>query len=226
MTTVDKDEQLCIIGAGFGRTATESLQKALIMLGYPCYHMHEIHKHPADNDIWSKNLDKPKYERNWNETVFAPRGYTATVDWPTTAIYEELLRENPSAKVILTIRDTPEQWYKSAYNSIYKFTQTRTWWQYKVMHLFNRNLANHKRVVDLVWIGTFNGKFNDKQYAINIYNQHIENVKRTVPKDQLLIFNVKEGWEPLCKFLNKEIPENTPFPRGNTTADKHKRYND
>ena len=38
-----------------------------------------------------------------------------------------------------------------------------------------------------------------------------------VPKDQLLIFNVKDGWEPLCSFLGKDIPDKK-FPHKNIGA--------
>jgi len=43
------------------------------------------------------------------------------------------------------------------------------------------------------------------------YREHNERVKKIVPKDRLLIWNVKDGWEPLCKFLNKDIPK-IPIP--------------
>ena len=50
-----------------------------------------------------------------------------------------------------------------------------------------------------------------------MYTDWIEDVKRTVPPDQLLVFNVKEGWEPLCNFVGVLVPD-TPFPRLNDTA--------
>lgn len=37
---------------------------------------------------------------------------------------------------------------------------------------------------------------------------------QNAPKDKLLVYNVKEGWEPLCKFLDIEVPS-TPFPHEN-----------
>jgi hypothetical protein len=45
---------------------------------------------------------------------------------------------------------------------------------------------------------------------------HVEHVKATVPKDQLLIMNITEGdgWAPLCKFLGRPIPD-VPFPKLN-----------
>jgi hypothetical protein len=66
----------------------------------------------------------------------------------------------------------------------------------------------------LVWDGTFDGRFEDKEYALDIFNRHNEAVQRTIPQERLLVYNVKEGWEPLCRFLGVPVPE-TPFPRLN-----------
>jgi len=49
------------------------------------------------------------------------------------------------------------------------------------------------------------------------YNQWIEEVKATVPKERLLIFNVKQGWKPLCDFLEVPVPANKPYPHVNDT---------
>ena len=43
-------------------------------------------------------------------------------------------------------------------------------------------------------------------------------VKKTVPKEDLLIWQVKDGWKPLCDFLKKSIPEG-PIPHDNRTGD-------
>ena len=50
------------------------------------------------------------------------------------------------------------------------------------------------------------------------YKSHNLYVKSAVPEEDLLIWNVKEGWEPLCRFLGKTIPEE-PFPHDNKTGD-------
>ena len=53
--------------------------------------------------------------------------------------------------------------------------------------------------------------------SARFFNEWVEEVKRAVPPEKLLIFEVKEGWAPLCKFLG--VPEPTiPFPRVNDTA--------
>ena len=56
-----------------------------------------------------------------------------------------------------------------------------------------------------------------------VYLDWIEHVKSSVPPEKLLIFNVKQGWEPLCKFLDVAVPD-TPMPRVNDTAEFHKRF--
>ena len=50
------------------------------------------------------------------------------------------------------------------------------------------------------------------------YEEHNELVKKTIPKENLLVWNLKEGWEPLCKFLDVPIPD-VPVPRENVTGD-------
>ena len=56
----------------------------------------------------------------------------------------------------------------------------------------------------------------DKPGCIDLYHKWVNQVKKTVPNDRLLVFSVKEGWEPLCKFLDKPVPD-CPFPRINDT---------
>ncbi len=53
--------------------------------------------------------------------------------------------------------------------------------------------------------------------ATKLYYEWVASVKRTVPPERLLVFDVKEGWEPLCKFLDVPVPDE-PFPRVNDKA--------
>ena len=61
------------------------------------------------------------------------------------------------------------------------------------------------------WDKLFDGRFEDRDYAIQVFNDHIESVKQAVRAERLLVFEVKEGWEPLCRFLDVPIPDG-PFP--------------
>ena len=102
-----------ILGAGFGRTGTNSLKDALELLGFgPCYHMYEVAKNPSHVNIWNRAIDEK--EVDWQDLF---KEYQSAVDWPTVSFLPELLHEYPHAKVVLTLRD-PEQWFETASNTI------------------------------------------------------------------------------------------------------------
>jgi hypothetical protein len=150
---------------------------------------------------------------NWKDLF---EGYQAIVDFPGYRYYQELMQYYPDAKVVLTIRN-PETWYESALSTIYKAGPTLGQKLLMTFKLpFSPRLQCLTRIFRLVekdvWQGDFQGKFKNKPYAIAVFNQHIENVKRTVPPERLLVYQVKEGWEPLCRFLGMPVPEGKPFP--------------
>src|SRR4026207_787211 len=189
---------LKIIGAGFGRTGTWSTYTALNQLGFPCYHMAEVILNPQNKthlDFWRKVANSPPGTgHDWNE-VFA--NYTATVDNPGCCVWRELMAAYPEAKVILTLHPRgPEAWYESTIDTIY-FTETM--WQFKVLQLFTpfgRKFGDIAR--QLRWGRTLKGVMGDKAKAVECYEAYIDEVKSAVPKDQLLVFSVDEGWQPLC----------------------------
>lgn len=43
------------------------------------------------------------------------------------------------------------------------------------------------------------------------YEAQIRRVKEIVPEERLLVWNIKDGWEPLCEFLGKPVPDE-PIP--------------
>jgi hypothetical protein len=208
---------LKIIGAGFGRTGTLSTYTALNQLGFPCYHMLEVvmnkeNKHHLD--FWNNVANAPAaIQHNWEE-VF--KKYTAAVDNPACCVWKELLKAYPNAKVILTLHPRgPEGWYESTIDTIY-FTENR--WQFQVLKLFTpfaKKMGNMSR--KLIWERSHKGTMNNKERAIKRYQEHIEDVKASVPADKLLIFTVTQGWEPLCKFLDVPIPQ-SEFPNVNDRA--------
>ena len=190
-----------LIGAGFGRTGTTSIKAAVEKLGLaPCYHMFEVIHNPAAADGWlAATRGEPT---DWRELL---SGYQATLDWPGCSFYKELMATYPDAKVLLTVRD-PESWYASAHETIYQSNQMNP----------PPSMQNFITMVkELLWQRDFDGKFEDKAYAINVFEEHIEEVKRTVPAEKLLVYNVKEGWEPLCQFLEVPVPQDEPFPHLN-----------
>lgn len=207
--------EIKIIGAGFGRTGTLSIKAALEELGFgPCYHMQEVIGHPDHVALWHAAATGKAVD--WKE-IF--QGYQATVDWPACTFYKELMETYPDAKVLLTVRD-PEKWYESAQSTIYPPLNRKPFLYFKFLLklLFPKMFPPLRMVNALIWDGTFQGRFTDKGHAIEVFNQHIEEVKKCVPPERLLIYNVKEGWEPLCTFFGVEVPQDKPFPHLNDRA--------
>ncbi len=201
---------LKVIGAGFGRTGTSSLQVALEQLGFgKCYHMREVFVHREHAPLWyAASQGQPV---DW-DVLFA--GYQSTVDWPGCTFYQELMRHYPDAKVLLSVRE-PDKWYASALNTIYSSHKPSlaNW-------LFRLNPRNRywRGLIDTIWKTTFHGRFGDQAYAVEVFKRHSAEVQRVVPAERLLVYNVKEGWEPLCRFLDVPVPA-TPFPHLNDTAE-------
>jgi hypothetical protein len=202
---------LKIIGAGLGRTGTLSLKVALEQLGFArCYHMTEILTHPEHVPVWDAAARGQPVD--W-ETLF--QGYQATVDWPGCNFYQDYLRLYPEAKVILTVRD-PERWYESARQTIYYVRRAVPGW----LTVVRPRMGGFQRMIDrLIWVGMFHGRFEDRGYAIEVFRRHNEEVKRMVPDDRLLIYEVSQGWGPLCAFLGVPVPEGQPFPHVNDAAE-------
>ena len=196
-----------VIGAGLGRTGTLSLKTALEQLGFvSCYHMTEVFVHPEHVPLWeAAGRGEPV---DW-EALF--RDYRATVDWPGCNFYLDFMRRYPDAKVILTVRD-PERWYDSARQTIYALRTAFPRWGKVLVPRLRRFLAMTDQ---LIWDGVFQGRFEDKAYALMVFNRHIEEVRHAVPPERLLVFEVREGWGPLCNFLGVPIPEGKPFPHVN-----------
>jgi hypothetical protein len=66
----------------------------------------------------------------------------------------------------------------------------------------------------------FDGRIDDRAHVIEVYENHVAEVKATIPPDRLLVFDVRQGWAPLCEFLGTPMPEQ-PFPAGNERAAWH-----
>ena len=193
---------LDVIGAGFGRTGTTSLKLALEHLGFTrCHHMTEVRRHPETAVLWEAAAEGKPVE--W-EALLA--GYRAVVDWPACYFYRELAGVYPDAKVILTLRD-PEEWFRSTQATIFRPEHARRIEQEPIAGV----------VRNTIW-RTFDGRQNDREHALAVYERHIDEVQRTIAPERLLVYDVAEGWEPLCGFLGVPIP-GVPFPHANTSAD-------
>ena len=186
---------LSVIGAGFGRTGTESMKLALEALGKgPCHHMKEVLASSEQIALWRSAAqgDLPEWEE-----AFA--GYNSAVDWPTAYFWRELSEYYPDAKVLLTVRRA-DSWYESMTNTIFKTLKAST--------------DPASIGLKLIGEGVFGGRLDDRAHAIAVYEKNIADVQAAFTQERLLTYHLSEGWEPLCQFLGEPVP-NIPFPRSN-----------
>ena len=192
---------LRVVGAGLGRTGTHTLKVVLErLLGGPCHHMVEVFQHPEQWERLQAAVDGAPLEQ-WGSVL---DGYVAAVDWPMCRWYAELAEANPDAIVLLSVRDSAEQWWTSASNTIFKAMPehpTDDWGKWAVA-LIDGHIGSH----------------TDPEVAKAGYERHNAEVRATIPADRLLEWNAKQGWEPLCAALGVPVPDE-PFPVTNTTEE-------
>lgn len=194
---------LVLIGAGFGRTGTTSIQRALEYLGLgPCYHMQTAMTRPGHARFWIRARHGEVSADDFRRFF---RGYRATVDWPGCEFYEELMAAFPDAKVLLNVRDA-DAWYESTRSTLFAVKDALPWW-------FPPSVLRMQDAV--VWNGRLNGQFANRERAIAAYWAHIDEVRRRVPAERLLEYRVEQGWGPLCRFLGVPEPDGVEFPRIN-----------
>jgi len=196
---------LKIIGSGFGRTGTMSTKCALEELGFgPCHHMVEVMGNPAQPAYWAAIADSgTRANVDWNQ-VFD--GYNSQVDFPGAAVWDELAIAFPGAKVIHTERPE-EEWWASYSATIGTLFDRR-----KSLSLPPPLEAIFATMDRLLIKGIFGGL--NRESCIAAYRRNNERVRATIPAERLLVFTPKDGWDPLCRFLDVPVPS-TAFPRSN-----------
>ncbi|MFD1933639.1 sulfotransferase family protein [Nonomuraea mangrovi] len=208
---------LHVIGAGLPRTGTSSMKAALERLGVgPCYHMFEILTKPDHVDRWLPVLSGEPVD--WDEVL---DGYRSTQDWPASHFWREQAAAYPGAKVVLTVRD-PHGWYLSMRQLIANGPgrDLPDDLPEPAATVFGsmRRLAP---VMELIVASTFGEGYSfrtgmpEEEVAVAAFHRHVAAVKESLPADRLLVFDVREGWEPLCRFLDVAVPSGEPFPHLN-----------
>lgn len=199
---------LGIVGAGFGRTGTRSLHQAIETLGFgPCHHMYEVRNSARQLALWQAIAAGAPPD--W-DAVFD--GYGAQVDWPAAAYWRPIAAHFPQAKVILSVRD-PEAWYDSMLQTI---VPSATFGAEADPDPAGRAGSGIIRKVALE--GIFQGRIQDRAFALDRFARHRQEVTDTIAADRLLVFDVREGWGPLCTFLGCAVPDQ-PFPSSNSVSE-------
>ncbi|MBV8945560.1 MAG: hypothetical protein JO286_05890 [Solirubrobacterales bacterium] len=201
-----------VIGAGLPRTGTLSQKVALEMLGFgPCYHMVNVLTDLPLARQWEAAMDG---EADWDQ-IFGE--HESTVDWPGAFFYRELADAYPEAKVVLSTRD-PEAWEKSMRDTIWDtiYGHSPTAHISKARELVDPAWHEYIRLMSRMWAaqGIFAGSELRPSQLAEAITRYQEQVQRNIPEDRLLVWSVQDGWEPLCQFLEVEVPD-AQFPRLN-----------
>lgn len=209
-----------VLSLGFSRTGTLSMRGALEILGYPDpYHFSSFYDNSRDCDVWQE-LIAAKFEGKGTVTKQQFDGLLghcgAITDGPCILFAAELMEFYPDAKIVLVERDI-DSWYKS--------------WSDFLDSAFNPALPLLGRL-DPYYLGRIVGvgaSAVDKQVGSGKtllaakarskeqYRKHYALVRALAPKDRLLEYRLGDGWEPLCKFLGKPVPD-VPFPHVNDSV--------
>jgi Sulfotransferase domain len=191
---------------------------ALEMLGFaPCYHMRNVLT-DLENELphWERVNDEGF--RDW-DAIFGDS--QSTVDWPSARFYADLMEHYPDAKVILSVR-SPEGWVKSMRETV---------WGVYFGDTVLRHVSDARGVIDPWWKrflelmnrmnwepgASMAGDYETDEGFAEIMHRWNETVKSTVPAERLLVWDPKEGWDPLCEFLEVDVPD-TPLPNLNDAA--------
>ena len=194
---------LRVVGAGLGRTGTNSLKVALErLLGAPCYHMVEVFAHPEHVAAWhaAARGEMPDWEQLF-------RGYAAAVDWPASAFWPEIADAFPDAVILLSERD-PESWWKSASSTIFPSIGGAG--------------GEWRAMIDALFAARFTTAVHDRDASIAAYERHYADALQRIPPRRLVRWRASDGWEPLCRALGVAVPSE-PFPHTNTTEDFQQR---
>jgi len=175
-----------ILGIGLGRTGTQSPAKALEILGYRAKHCPRFYL-DREGKLCISEKDIQKYE--------------ALTDEPTILIYKEVDRQYPGSKFILTVRET-DSWLSSVENNASALKE----WRARIP------------AVPVLHQALYGTPTFDRSKFAGAYRKHVDEVQEYFAdrKQDILVMNIcaGHGWEKLCPFLNKPIPD-APFPRLN-----------
>lgn len=207
-----------VIGAGLPRTATTTLMLAFEQLGYgPCYHMRDLLGNLEQGlDQWEA-VDSG--QPDW-DGIFGPA--ESCLDWPAARYWRELADYYPQSKIVLSVRDA-EDWVPSMRETV--------WGMYhgdSVIH----HVCEARALLDPLWArfmglmrhmtwnppaGALPGDTSSDEALAQAMVNWNQAVERALPPERLLVWNPRDGWESLCRFLDVPVPDG-PLPRVNDTA--------
>ncbi|RSL71472.1 hypothetical protein CEP54_001356 [Fusarium duplospermum] len=217
-----------VLALGMSRTGTSSMQRALMILGYnEVYHGFAMFSNPCEVELWKEAFHR-KYDLQPGQEPLSRKDFDqllghcgAICDYPANCFGPEMLEAYPESKVVLVERDV-EAWYKSFNDSIIS-TMYNPFWGF--LAAIGARYVSEVDGLTTVWFKYHFKATTKEEIQANVregYKQHYKNVRETAPPERLLEYSLKDGWEPLCKFLGKPIPDE-PFPHINDQESFHEK---
>jgi len=203
-----------VIFAGYSKCGTKTMAEALRELDLKVYDFMENYEFLREE--WMQVYNKGATIEDFRKMY---EGVDAVTDMPCFYFWEELLEAFPEAKIVFCQRQSEDEWWKSMKCQI----ETGGSFLMRILPLLsysNYKLRQFSIAMTRTVLGVnfdaplgFLPAINEKQFR-KAYRMHNTYVLSKAPKDKMLIFNFKDGWEPLCNFLELSIP-NKPFPHKN-----------
>lgn len=220
--------QLAVIGAGLSKTGTQSTKLAFETLGYKVYNVESMMYHghlPLVTAIHQAETQEAKaaHVQALNAAILDTQA-SVVLDIPCNFLFEELYALNPQAQVLLTVRDTPQKWTQSIQKTFHAFAPLVSWpfsWFFD-LETYSRQmwLSECDHGIDIwepwffPWVKIAHRYFmTDEAKCRQMYINHNTRVMQTIPQDHLLVYNVKEGWDPLLRMLNLTVTDKGAFPK-------------
>jgi hypothetical protein len=198
------------------------MSAALERLGIPCWHsLGMLSTNFADIEMWQDAIDRKFFGKGLpfgrDEFDQLLHGFGAvSSDTPAIAFAEDLVAAYPEAKVVLVERDI-DSWYKSYMHSVIgNMYHPVVQLIYHIDRFYIHPIGKIQITVVDGWMGIKSTRDAELK-AKDRYREHYAMVRRVTPKERLLEFKLSDGWEPLCKFLGKPVPD-VPFPHLNEQA--------
>jgi hypothetical protein len=161
--------------------------------------MVEVFTHPESMQLW---IEAAEGGPNW-DLIF--KDYQSMVDYPGAAYWKEIADHYPNAKVLHTVRD-PDQWWESTQATIFAPQSPAT-------QITDPNDIRAKFFNS--FMGPMRAHLADRAWMTDYFRRHTEAVKAAIAPERLLVYEVGEGWERLCRFLGVPVPD-APYPSENS----------
>ena len=213
-----------VISVGLWRMGTVSMATAYNILGLRPHHAMDLHENYDEYKIWeqaaeatfpnvaAKNqTDKVPFTREQWDQIYGQYGAVTEIG---AAFAEQLIAAYPDAKVVICRRDY-DKWLPSFKEGVLGplFSYQGTFLKYCVLPVLgNRSVEAMQKILrgffqadDLAGI---------EKNTRRVYDEYFARIEEIVPPERRLEYKLGSGWEPLCAFLGKDVPD-VEFPWAN-----------